>query len=357
MSLTNKERERIKRHILEQIYYNSPTIVKSTAETYNISRTTVNRYLQKMENEGIIEKCEERPCKWELKEIRQKYFRFYPKKDTLEEDRIFYADILPLIKELPNNVVKIWEYAFCEIMNNAIEHAKADFIWVLVKENILYTNIFIGDNGIGIFENIREYVLNTTQTAITLDEAMSILFVGKMTTNKETHSGEGIFFSSRSLDRFYIYSSNKIFAHEAYDKNMSADIRTMKDSESKEAIENENGTWVGMELWNQSKRQLKEVFDMFSSDEKGFYKTQISIKSAIPSAFPVSRSQARRLCSGFDKFEEVELDFSGVDDVGRAFVHEIFCVFLGKHPEISIRIKNANSTVESVIHSVKNTVI
>ena len=90
---------------------------------------------------------------------------------------------------------------------------------------------------------------------------------------------------------------------------------------------------------------------MFSSDEKGFYKTQISIKSAIPSVFPVSRSQARRLCSGFDKFEEVELDFSGVDDVGRAFV------FLGKHPEISIRIKNANSTVESVIHSVKNTVI
>ena len=53
----------------------------------------------------------------------------------------------------------------------------------------------------------------------------------------------------------------------------------------------------------------------------------------------------------------MELDFSGVDDVGRAFVHEIFCVFLGKHPEISIRIKNANSTVESVIHSVKNTVI
>ena len=51
-------------------------------------------------------------------------------------------------------------------------------------------------------------------------------------------TGEGIFFSSRSLDRFYIYSSNKIFAHEAYDKNMSADIRTMKDSESKEEIEN-----------------------------------------------------------------------------------------------------------------------
>ena len=357
MSLTNKERERIKRHILEQIYYSSPTIVKSTAETYNISRTTVNRYLEKMENEGIIEKCEDGPCKWKLKEIRQQYFAYFPQKNNLEEDRIFEADILPLVKGLPENVVKIWEYVFCEIMNNAIEHAKAEHIGVLVKENILYTHISIGDNGIGIFENIREYILNTTQTDITLDEAMSILFVGKMTTNRESHSGEGIFFSSRSLDRFYIYSSNRIFAHEAYDKNISVDIRTIEDSESKDAIANEKGTFVVMELWNQSKRQLKEVFDMFSSDEKGFYKTQISIKSAIPSVFPVSRSQARRLCRGFDKFEEVELDFSGVDDVGRAFVHEIFCVFLGKHPEISIRIKNANSTVEGVIRSVKNTVI
>ncbi len=87
---------------------------------------------------------------------------------------------------------------------------------------------------------------------------------------------------------------------------------------------------------------------MFISDERGFYKTQIPIKSSILSDFPVSRSQARRLCSGFDKFEEIELDFDGIDDVGRAFVHEIFCVFKNKHPEIEIKVKNANKNVISV---------
>ncbi|MCM1135476.1 MAG: DUF4325 domain-containing protein [Clostridium sp.] len=356
MSLTNKTRERIKWHILEQIYYNSPTIVPSTAQTYQISRTTVNRYLEKMEREGIIERREGYPCKWKLKDFDTRHFSYSPKLAKLEEDRIFEADIFPLLNHLPKNVVKIWYYVFCEIMNNAIEHSKSDSINVLVKTNILFTSIFISDNGVGIFENIRNYILDTTKTDISLDDAVSILFVGKLTTSEDNHSGEGIFFSSRSLDRFYIFSSNRMFIHEAYDRNISTDISGQEDSEPKKRMNGQKGTFVTMELWNNSKRQLQEVFDMFSSDEKGFYKTQVPIKSAIPSAFPVSRSQARRLCSGFDKFEEVELDFDGVDDAGRAFIHEIFNVFQAKHPEIHIKVKNANDNIVSVINRVKNTV-
>lgn len=356
MSLTNKARESIKWHILEKIYYRSPAIIASTAESYGVSRTTVKRYLDEMERDGIIERCENKSYKWQLKDIRKAFFVYYPQEVKLEEDRIFEVDVLPLLNDLPESVVKIWSYAFCEIMNNAIEHSKAEKIRVSVSSNVLFTHIFITDDGIGIFENIREYISRTTKADISLDDAMSILFIGKMTTDKENHSGEGIFFTSRSVDRFYIFSSNRIFVHEAYDKNSAADIRTI-DRDSRKIMEDEKGTFVTMELWNNSKRQLKEVFDMFSSDERGFYKTQIPIKSAIPSAFPVSRSQARRLCSGFDKFEEIELDFDGIDDVGRAFVHEIFFVFKSKHPEIEIKIKNANDNVLSVINQVKSTVI
>lgn len=355
MSLSNKTREHIKQYILEQIYYKKPQIVSSIVETWNISRTTVNRYFKDMEKEGIIEKCNGN--KYKLKEIKNSFFVYNPKKDVLEEDKIFEEDILPLIAEFPDNVKKIWNYAFCEIMNNAIEHSNAEKICVTVVCNALFTHIFISDDGIGIFEKIREYILKTSNMDITLDDAMSILFVGKMTTNKESHSGEGIFFSSRSLDRFYIFSSNRIFVHEAYDKNSSANINNMVDNEAKKVMLDESGTFVTMELWNNSKRQLREVFDMFSSDERGFYKTQIPIKSALPTGFPVSRSQARRLCSGFDKFEEIELDFDGVDDIGQAFAHEIFIVFQKKHPEINIKVKNTNENVLSMINRVRNTAL
>lgn len=98
------------------------------------------------------------------------------------------------------------------------------------------------------------------------------------------------------------------------------------------------------------------MFDIFSSDEKGFYKTQAPIRSVIPSGFPVSRSQARRICSGFEKFEVIELDFANVDDVGQAFIHEIFVVFKNKHPNIEIKVKNANENVDKMIKRVINTV-
>lgn len=356
MSLTNEKRERIKRYILEQIYINKDNILATVAENWSVSKTTVSRYINNLIEDGIIVRDKKKKSGYNLKEIARKHFTYMPKQKHLEEDRIFDNDILPLIDKLPSNVIKIWNYVFCEIMNNAIEHSNADTINVLFRSNVLYTHIFISDNGIGIFEKIKEYIFNSEGIEITLDDAMSILFVGKMTTNKEGHSGEGIFFTSRSLDKFYIFSSNRIFVHDVYDKNASANIMDFEASNAKGVMLNKKGTFVSMELWNNTKRELKEVFDMFSSTKRGFYKTQLPIKNAIPSGFPVSRSQARRLCSGFDKFEEIELDFKEVDDIGQAFSHEIFVVFQRKHPDIKIKIKNANANVTEMIERVKNTI-
>ncbi len=357
MSLTNEKRERIKAYLLEQIYYDKSNVRRAASQTWDISITTVSRYLDKMVQEEVIVEDNQRKSGYNLKETQRRRFFYSPKKKILEEDRIYEEDIKPLISHLSPHVEKIWNYAFCEMMNNAIEHSNADLIKVLVYSNALFTHIYIEDNGIGIFEKIKEYILQTENVEISLDDAMSILFVGKMTTNKECHSGEGIFFTSRTLDRFNIFSSNRIFVHDAYDKNAAANITNFADSDSKSRMLNKNGTFVSMDLWNDTKRELKEVFDMFSSNEKGFYKTQIPIKSAIPSGYPVSRSQARRLCSGFDKFEEVELDFDGVDDVGQAFIHEIFIVFKKQHSNIEIKVKNANDNVAGMIQRVKNTVI
>ena len=355
MSLTAEKREHIIRYILEQIYYDKKNIVSAAAGTWEISKTTVSRYIDKLISDEIIVKNNTRKSGYALKEIFSRNFAYAPKQFKLEEDRIFERDIWPLLCGLPENVMKIWNYAFCEIMNNAIEHSEADRIDVLFIRNSLFTRIFIMDNGVGIFEKIKKYILQIEKTEITIEDAMAILFVGKMTTNKENHSGEGIFFTSRTLDEFNIFSSNRIFVHDAYDKNESANIAEFQDSYEKERMLNRAGTFVTMELWNDTKRELREVFDMFSSSEKGFYKTQIPIKNVIPSGFPVSRSQARRLCSGFDKFEEIELDFNGVDDIAQAFAHEIFIVFKNNHPDIKIRIKNANANVKGMIERVQNT--
>jgi hypothetical protein len=72
---------------------------------------------------------------------------------------------------------------------------------------------------------------------------------------------------------------------------------------------------------------------------------------------PVSRSQAKRLYSGFNKFEEVELDFSDIENIGQAFTHELFIVFTRNNPDINLVVKNASPKVQNMIKRVQNTTL
>ena len=353
MSLSKDKRERIKKYLLNQIEDKKGNIIKNAALTCQVTETTIRRYISQLLESETIKRSKENPSGYELVSI-EKFLIYEPKKYHLEEDKIYDKDIYPLINDLPENVEKIWCYVFTEIMNNAIEHSNADTICCIFRRNDVNTSIFINDDGIGIFKKIQQYILEADGKNATIDDAMVGLFTGKFTTDASSHSGEGIFFSSRSMDDFYIISSGRLFTHDSYDMNIAKDLSTIDNRDAKDLCE-KKGTIVSLLLTNETKRELKEVFDMFSAVDKGFYKTQIPIKNAIPNAFPVSRSQARRISIGFDKFDVVELDFTGVEDIGQAFADEIFRVFQNKNPQIRIEVSNANSVVADMIQRVKNT--
>lgn len=63
----------------------------------------------------------------------------------------------------------------------------------------------------------------------------------------------------------------------------------------------------------------------------------------------ISRSQAKKLFVGLDKFEKIILDFDGVKTIGQGFVDEIFRVFKREHLNIDIEYVNATNDVEFMI--------
>ena len=67
----------------------------------------------------------------------------------------------------------------------------------------------------------------------------------------------------------------------------------------------------------------------------------------------MSRSQAKRLVNGLEKFVTVELDFSGIDEIGQGFADELFRVFTNAHPEITLTPVNMCSDVEKMYRHVK----
>ncbi len=346
MGFTKEKTRKIKRYILEKINNNQKDVAKRTAKSFEISLNTVYRYMRELEEENIIQKKEGLKG-YELVTI-QESFVFSPGVSfELEEDIIYNKYIKKFINHLPDNVQRIWEYSFMEMMNNAIDHSEAKIILVTVAQNYMNTTIFISDNGVGIFRKIKEYY-----NFGTLDDAVNELFKGKLTTDTNRHSGEGIFFTSRILDTFAAFSDGKIFTHDKY----SEILQDVEEIEVLKKHKDSNGTVILMELSNFSNKILREVFDMFSDEDGGFTKTHIPIKN-IFETYPVSRSQAKRLCNRFEKFKEVELDFEGVEEIGQGFAHELFVVFQRRHPEIILQPENCNENVYKMINHVTSTLL
>ena len=68
----------------------------------------------------------------------------------------------------------------------------------------------------------------------------------------------------------------------------------------------------------------------------------------------ISRSQAKRVLSRFERFREVLLDFKGVSSIGQAFADEIFRVFKQSHPDVVILAINTTPEVDKMISRAKS---
>ena len=334
--MKNINKEKVKQYILTHIKDNE--LVAKTVDTFKISKSSVYNYLNELINDGIIEKNLEGAY-----ETVSKDYKYVYSNNDLSEDKIFDNDIAKHVNMYEKNVFSIWRYAFTEMMNNAIEHSHAKEIVVDVHTNAVNTLISIFDNGIGIFNNIQDYVKKEENKEITLEEAAQLLFAGKFTTAKSMHSGEGIFFTSHLMDTFLIFSDKVTFSRTPFNEFQISLDGCVK------------GTWVFMLLNNHSKKTTKEVFNRFSSVEEGFIKTQIPIAHLFPNGSPVSRSEARRLGELVLKFKEIDLDFTNVEELGQAFCHELFIVWQARNPEKQLNILNANEDVLNMINRVKNT--
>jgi hypothetical protein len=174
-------------------------------------------------------------------------------------------------------------------------------------------------------------------------EAILELAKGKLTTDPQNHSGEGIFFTSRVMDLFEIESHHLRFSHQP----RAEDTIVEQNADTP-------GTRVRMRLMNDSPVMLKDVFDAFTdSEEYTFDKTVVPLRLAQHEGDKlVSRSQAKRVAHRFERFKRVELDFTGVEEIGQAFADELFRVFARAHPEIRITPVNTVPAVAQMIRRV-----
>jgi DNA-binding transcriptional ArsR family regulator len=324
----------IRNYILTACRDRSLNVAADTARHFKISRQAASRHLHALEEAGLVRsEGTKNTKKSTLLPVQKTSWTF--RLADLKEDVVWRESIAPLIADLPVNVREIWQYGATEMINNAIDHSEGLTLTIHFSRNAIDCELTITDDGEGIFHRIQR--LTGLYDA---RESILELAKGKLTTDPQNHSGEGIFFTSRAFDSFIIISRNLYFTHQA-DKD---DWLIDKDSDS-------TGTSIYLRLSNACHRTMKEIYDEFAEpDEYSFNKTKVPVRLARHEGEKlISRSQAKRLVTRFEKFSTVILDFEGVEEIGQAFADEIFRVFASNHREVKLVTANVTDAVNRMI--------
>lgn len=263
-------------------------------------------------------------------------------REALEEHRVFnnIRDKHNLIKNLRENVSSILFYGFTEMLNNAIEHSQSKYVEIEIRVDTKNLTFVINDFGVGVFRNVMKKRQLKSEI-----EAMQDLLKGKTTTQPHSHTGEGIFFTSKIADLFEL---------DSFGYKMRVD-NIVKDVFFQETPEIKKGTRVTFIISVNSSKHLNNVLNKFVTEpgQVGFDKTEILVRLFIQGTVYISRSQARRILSGLDKYKTIVLDFDRVSTIGQAFSDEIFRVFQQRHPQVRIQPINMIEPVKFMIDRVE----
>ena len=319
----------------------------SAALEKELSRTYVSRVINSLVKEGKLVKGGSTAGA----------FYVLPENENLIQSEIFYKKIFARVgleehrvldeisrtiiySNLRDNVRSIFDYAFSEMLNNAIDHSRSEKVFVNVFKSKKELVFLVGDHGVGVFRNIKEKKKLNSEL-----EAVQDLLKGKTTTDPKLHTGEGIFFTSKVATLFVLES----FKIRLMIDNRIPDV--FLSTQNKEV----RGTKVIFTISLDSKLHLTDIFKKYQTnqDTMAFDKTEVKVKLYTMGTVHVSRSQARRVLHDLNKFKTIIMDFDKVSLIGQGFADEIFRVYKSKHPEINIIPINMNEAVEFMIKRVE----
>lgn len=254
----------------------------------------------------------------------------------LAED-VLWREMEPALADLGMDAtgLAVAGYAVTELVNNVIDHSGAKQVTVTAERVGEAVGIAVQDEGVGAFARAKE-----AHGFSSLEDTLLALEKGKLTSDPARHSGEGLFFVSKAVTRFRLESGPLawIVDNEAEDTSVAVVKPPRK------------GTRVTLELVPGTLKPLADVFRAFTDPETlAFTRTRTTVKLAAVGTRLLSRSEAKRVLVGAEKFHVVELDFHGVELVGQGFCDEVFRVFASAHKDVEFVALRMNDSVAFMV--------
>lgn len=278
----------------------------------------------------------ERPL-WQPGALRQVVRRY--SLAGLQEDVPWQQDFAPFF-DLPDNVARIAQHAFTELVNNAIDHSGGRQVTISMRQTPLQMQLLVSDDGRGVFSSIGRQFKITDPV-----HAMLELAKGKLSSQPDRHTGRGLFFTAKMADIFDLHANGAAFQQRDWQREEWQRGRPVCG----------RGTSIYVAVALDTERTVDEVMRRFSSDGSGygFERTVVPMKLlTAPQVGLESRAQARRIAQRLADFRRVELDFDGLSDIGHGFADELLRVFSRQNPQVELIPVNMAPRVAALVQSV-----
>ena len=260
--------------------------------------------------------------------------RFRYRLEGLGEDLVWNdvsAEVLEL-SDLPDPADRALHNAVVELVNNAISHSHGRYVEVSFRKAHDRLVLEVSDDGKGIFDHLAQ------ENGLTDGmEALRQLTKGKLTTMPAEHTGEGIFLLSRIADFFEIESGGLLWM-----------VDNEIDDVGIASVHVSPGTRVRFEIDVSTTTSLESVM---AESSEGF---ELARRRVVVKLFEtgnrfLSRSEAKKLLEGLNRFRNVVVDFKGVEAVGQGFVDEMFRVWTSRHPDTRLHPINMGPPIAFIV--------
>jgi len=297
-----------------------------------VSRATAQRRLRRLVADGrLVREGAGRGTAYTLPQTR-----WERSLQGLAEDQL-WDEVRPALRDfgLAEQELGTVGYAFTEMVNNAIDHSRGQGLVTTISVGASGVVVEIVDDGVGVFRNVREAERLPDDV-----ESVFVLEKGRFTTQPERHTGEGIFFSSKVASQFRLESGRVAWITDNAAKDTTIELMS----------ESRLGTRVVMTFTPGRVVPLADIFREWTDPETlAFERTQTTVRLASFGVQLLSRSEARRVTTGLERFRHVTVDFTGVDLVGQGFCDEVFRVFPTGHPGVVLHPTGMNKSVAFMV--------
>ncbi len=203
----SKQDPQIRDFVIQNVGQHPVNIVPFAVEKLGVPRATVNRYVNRLVKDGVLEAVgATRARRYSLRNIQTELFHIELNDKKFSEDAILRETVFAQLGDIPQNIRDILWVGGNEMINNVLDHSNAKHLDIDFGRNAAGVWMRIYDDGVGVFEKIRKEF-----NLLDARHALLELSKGKLTTAKKEHSGEGIFFTSRMFTTFMLNSRGLVF--------------------------------------------------------------------------------------------------------------------------------------------------